>query len=372
MIKEKNIQLGIELRHNLHKHPELSNEEQWTKSTLIKFLKENSNLEIVDKGKWFYAVYHAKSPIGNIGFRADFDAIKVLEKNNLEYCSVNEGVAHKCGHDGHAATLATFAVEISRVGADKDVYFIFQHAEETGDGARLASILIDEVNLEEVYAFHNLPGAPLGSLGVKNGTICYASLGVEMTFTGVLAHASEPEKGKNPAFTIADIIAALPALCSEEKYRGLVLATVVQVEVGERAFGVSAHDGKLLLTVRAEFEQELNQFLASIESLAKNRAIKDEIAMTIEYFDVFPETSNHEESVDKIKSIAKENHWEINDMNALRTSEDFGYFLKKTKGSMIWVGAGENCPPLHSEDFDFRDELIQIVGNLFFELTEKI
>lgn len=367
-MKEKNIQLGINLRHDLHQHPELSNEETWTKKALMNFLMTNSDLEVVDRGAWFYAVYQAVSPKGNVGFRADFDAIKSLEENDLCYCSLNKGVAHKCGHDGHAATLAAFAIEISEVGADKNVYFIFQHAEETGDGGKLAAELIDEKNIDEIYAFHNLPGAPLGSLGLKSGTICYASLGIEMSFSGVSAHASEPEKGKNPAFTIADIISALPILSSEKKYQGLVLATVVQVDVGERAFGVSAHEGKLLLTVRGEYESELNVFLGAIEKLASEVATKNGIDMSIKYFDVFPETSNHEESIKKITEIAKKDGYEINYMDALRTSEDFGYYLKKTMGAMIWIGAGQDCPPLHSFDFDFRDELINCVGELFKKL----
>ncbi len=369
-MNEKNLELAIDLRHKLHKYPELSNEEKMTKETLMDFLRYHTSLEVVDKGKWFYAVYYAKNRKGNIAFRTDFDAIKVLEEMPLNYCSVNKGVSHKCGHDGHSAALAALALEINEKGADKDIFFIFQHAEETGDGGEAASQLITEKNIEEVYAFHNLPGAPFGSLGVRVGTICYASLGVELSFTGISSHASEPEKGKNPAYTIAKIVDRLPIFSQDSKYKGLVLATIVQIEVGQRAFGVSAHRGKLLLTVRAQFEQELKGFLQEIENFAKEISCEEGLGIEIQHFDVFPETVNHRESVEKIYKIAENKGWTVNQIEALRTSEDFGYFLKKTKGSMIWIGAGEEWPALHSFEFDFNDKLIVRVVELFQELIK--
>ena len=105
------------------------------KQHLIEFLKTHTNLEIVDRGRWFYAIYHSKVGRRNIAFRADFDALPIEETINLPYGSECPGVSHKCGHDGHAATLCGFALEIDQNGSDNNVFFLFQHAEETGDGA---------------------------------------------------------------------------------------------------------------------------------------------------------------------------------------------------------------------------------------------
>ena len=90
----------VALRHMLHQHPELSGQERETKRMLMAFLRENSTLQLNDMGKWFYAEYHPANgkSRGSIAFRADFDAIKVLEETPLPYCSVNKGGTHKCGN----------------------------------------------------------------------------------------------------------------------------------------------------------------------------------------------------------------------------------------------------------------------------------
>jgi metal-dependent amidase/aminoacylase/carboxypeptidase family protein len=87
IMEKKNSELIKQLRHELHQHPELSNQETWTKQHLIDFIKANTRLEIVDKGLWFYAIYRAGKDKKNIAFRADFDAIPMQETLDLPYAS---------------------------------------------------------------------------------------------------------------------------------------------------------------------------------------------------------------------------------------------------------------------------------------------
>lgn len=360
---------AITLRHELHSHPELSNHEIWTKKHLIEFIKTNTSLEVVDMGKWFYACYFAGEKKDCIAFRADFDAVPVNETLNIPYCSKFQGVAHKCGHDGHSATLAALAMQVEIMKPDKNIYFIFQHAEETGDGAKCCASLIAEKNIREVYAFHNYPGAPLNTVAIKSGTLCCASKGMEIIFHGISAHASEPEKGINPSFAIANIINHIPTLTAPNKHDGLVLCTVVGVDIGERAFGVSAHEGNLLLTIRAEKEEELNELQHQLELFSKYQAETYGLKYEMKYYDAFPETYNHNESVDKITSTCKSLGLPVSNMaSPLRTSEDFGYFTKCTKGAMFWLGDGEDYPPLHSTTFDFPDSHIETASKIFLEL----
>lgn len=364
-MKDKNLQKIIELRHELHKIAELSEKEYKTKEFLMSFIRDNTRLKVIDKGKWFYAKYSGDNKGKTIAFRADFDAVSIDESIDLSYASLTPGVSHKCGHDGHAAVLAGFAMEVDDKGTDEEIYFIFQHAEEIGTGAKEASLLISEKNIDEMYAFHNYPGIPLGHIGIKEGTVCFASMGIIIKYHGVSSHASEPEKGKNPAYAIANIINMLSGLTGDEKNEGLVLATIIEVSVGEEAFGVSAHEGRLLLTIRAEKEKDLDRLKNNIGKLAAAEGDKYCLDMEIEYSDIFPETRNDCEIVSKIKSIANEKSYVIHEMEALRTSEDYGYFLEKTKGAMMWIGAGENHAPLHSKEYDFNDELIEGVVDLF-------
>jgi len=368
---KKNYDLAVKLRHELHAHPELSNQEVWTKQHLIDFLKEHTKLEIVDRGSWFYAVYKAKNGKENIAFRADFDALPINENLDIPYNSKVSGVSHKCGHDGHAATLAGLALEIDQKGTNKNVFFLFQHAEETGDGAKEAAVFIKENDIDEIFAYHNMNIGPFKSVNVKDGTVNCASKGMVIHMEGTPSHASEPENGKNPSFAIAKIIDSIPELTAEGKNKGIVLCTIVQVDIGERAFGVNAGKGDLLLTIRALYEDEMMSLQKNLEDIAKSQAEKYGLKVSFEYYDEFPETANHKESSDKIRKVAKDKGFELIEMKeALRGSDDFGCFLKETKGAYCYLGNGSDHPNVHTFEYDFRDELIEVAVDLFMGIIE--
>lgn len=365
---------ALNLRRKLHQYPELSGEEVETKKRIRDFLKENTNLEVVDQGEWVYAKYTAeKQPARSIAFRADFDAIKVEEHNDLPYASVHTGVSHKCGHDGHTAALAAFAMDVDNKGCDSNVYFIFQHGEEIGIGGKVCARLIEEESIDEVYAVHNWPGAPFGSLGLREGVINCASKGIEIHLTGKPAHASYPETGICPASAISKIVLSIDEMVKRDLYKGLVLATVIQIDLGERAFGVAAHEGRLLLTIRGEYEKELLMLENEILELARHEACREGLEMEVLYDDEFPETYNAPESIAKLRDIAVEKEWPLNEMtDPIRASEDFGYYLKKAPGALVWLGAGENWPHIHSEPFDYNDGLIEKTVDLFWELAKRV
>jgi len=370
-LKTKNLELVKLLRHELHQHPELSNRETWTKLHLIDFLKIHTKLEIVDKGLWFYTVYRAGEGKKNIAFRADFDALPMNETIDLPYSSQFPGISHKCGHDGHAACLAGFAMEIDRNGADKNIFFLFQHAEETGDGAAQCASFIKENNIEEIFAYHNWTGFPLKSVAVIDGTAQCASKGMTIHMEGVTSHASEPEKGKNPAFAIAKVIDAIPKLTSSEENKAMVLCTIVQVDIGERAFGINASKGDLILTIRALYGAEMDKLQKNLEYLAKEQAEKYGLKLSFSYNDEFPETANYKESSDKIRQVCNKKDFKVVEIKeAIRSSEDFGHYLKLTKGAICYIGNGEDYANIHTAEYNFCDEIIETAVELFKGLAE--
>ncbi|MDR1249850.1 MAG: amidohydrolase [Treponema sp.] len=365
-----NLEYAVTLRHELHQHPELSCEEVWTKQRLIDFLKQHTALEVVDRGRWFYAVYRAGADKPNIAFRADFDALPMDETISLPYGSQFPGVAHKCGHDGHSACLAGFALEIDRKGADKNIYFVFQHAEEIGVGAAECAVLIDEAGISEVFGCHNVPGLPEHALGIKDGTVCCASTGMIIHFKGAPCHASQPEDGRNPALAIADLVRDIPVFTESANYRGLVMCTVICIDVGEEAFGMSASEGRLLLTVRGEHDDEMDVLKQKLESKTKELAERDGLAYDISYCDSFFATVSHKESNDKVRRAAKELGLVVLKEGKLsRGSEDFGYYTKRTKGAFIWVGCGEHRSGIHTFEYDFNDAIIPTVTDLYMAIA---
>ena len=370
-MNKKNLQKVIELRHLLHQHPELSMEEKWTKKTLITFLKEHTNLVIQDRGQWFYAAYQKGKDYKNIAFRADFDAIKVEEGIELSYGSKNPGVAHKCGHDGHSAVLVALAMEVDQQGADQNVFFLFQHGEEIAKGAAECREIIDEEEIDEIYAFHNRSGAPRHAIQVIDGTSNFGSVGMVIEMKGSPTHASQPEFGKNPAYAIARVITGLEKATKEAGSQGMLLSTVVGVDVGEEAFGIAASEGKLLVTLRGEIEAELERLLRAVEKKAGIEGAADGLDVKISYEDRFPVTSNNKKSVDKVRRVAKEQGLTVIELKeAMRGSEDFGYYLEKTKGALFFIGNGEDHPEIHTEEYDFPDDIIETAVNMFMGLLK--
>lgn len=117
------------------------------------------------------------------------------ETVDLPYGSRFPGVSHKCGHDGHSAAFCGFALEIDQKGSDNNVYFLFQYAEETGDGAIQCSALNEEHNIDEIFGWHNISGLEHKVVHDIDGTAQYASKGMTIQMEGIPSHASEPEKG---------------------------------------------------------------------------------------------------------------------------------------------------------------------------------
>lgn len=368
-MKNRNLDLAIKLRHELHQHPEVSNKEVWTKAHLMKFLSDYSNLEVVDRGKWFYAVYRSSKGERKIAFRADFDALPIDETIDLPYGSIVPGVSHKCGHDGHSASLAAFALELEDRGCNNDIYFIFQHAEETGDGAKACRVLIDEEGIDEVFGYHNEPGYPLGEVIVNDGSFQCASKGMSMYFEGAPSHASDPGIGRNPAMAIARIIRTLPELHKAEDYKGLVLSTLVHTEIGSNNFGTSASNGVLRVTIRGQFEEEMNLLEKRIDALAYGLASEFGLDYYKEFSDCFPENYNHHDSAQKVREVCKTLGIKTHEFpHPKRGSEDFGYYTKATKGAYFNIGAGD-ISTHHTIEFDFPDDIIGTAVEVFYGLA---
>lgn len=369
-MNQSNYEKAVALRHQLHRHPELSNHEVWTKACLMDYLRQHTKLEVVDRGLWFYAVHRGLAGGKKLGFRADFDALPIDETIDLPYGSTIPGVSHKCGHDGHSASLVAFAMEVEQRGCDNTVYFIFQHAEETGDGAKACVDIVNEDGIEEMYGYHNEPGYPLGDVVLLDGPMQCASKGMSLYFEGVPAHASDPGVGRNPAQAIARLIRSLPELDRPEDYKGLVMCTIIHVEIGEPAFGTAASKGVLRVTLRGENEDEMDILERRIDALAYGLASEYGLDYHAEFCEEFPENRNHPEQAQKVRAVCRELGIPVHGFpHPKRGSEDFGHFTKATKGAFFNIGAGD-ITPHHTVTFDFPDEIMKPAVDIFCRLAE--
>lgn len=352
---------AIALRQTLHRIPEKSFEEKRTKETLMNYIREHSTLEVIDRGAWFYALWKGEGQ--PIAFRAEMDAVS----------DGGSRFGHFCGHDGHCATLAGFAELISQRRPDRTIYLIFQPAEEIGKGAELCAELIEEAHIEEIYAYHNIPGYREKSVLLAAGTFACASTGMEIKITGTPSHAAYPENGRNPALAISKLVTYLDELV-KQPHSGVFLGTVVGIDLGSDSYGVSAGRGVLRLTLRAEHQDEFSLMVRSIETKAHEFCYEMKLECSISFAEEFSSTENSMECVEKLRAGAKRRGLDVVELDSpFRWSEDFGCYLRRTKGAIFGIGAGESCPQLHTSDYEYPDSIMKSAIEMFASIIgEKI
>lgn len=390
-IDKQIIEQIMELRKQLHRIPEHSMQEVKTKQLLMDFLKSHTALEVVDRGAWFYAVKRAVNPVTTesnkafdvsettmeipeqmteykppIAFRADMDAV----------CGKDGKPGHFCGHDGHSSVLCGLGLYLDsrKEPLAQDVYLIFQPAEEIGKGAELCRSLIKEKHIGEIYGFHNIPGKPLGTVLVKDGTFACASTGLEIRMTGTPSHAAYPEAGRNPGYALAGLLLQIEELTKQfNETKGFVRMTLIGMKLGSENYGVAASDGYLRLTVRSGGEQVFREYLAEIRKLAEVMAQKEALELSIKEIERFPSTDNHAEQVQKIRACAASHQIPYIELpEPMRWSEDFGWYLQETKGAFFGIGDGEDYAQLHTEHFEFPDSILETAVTMFAGLCVDI
>lgn len=377
-MSEEIIQDAITLRRHLHKHPEISGQEKNTSEHLYNKLTECQPDELIRFDLYgLAAVYHGKKPGKTLLIRGDFDALPIEEVNKISYRSVNEGVSHMCGHDGHAAILYALARKLSITRPDRGkTILLFQPAEENGEGAKgmINDPAFKRLTPDRAVALHNLPGFPLHSVVWRTGYFTAAANSIIITLRGKTSHAAEPEKGINPAVAMAEITQALAALNQPDTERkDFRIATPVFMYMGERSYGVSAGYGELHFTLRAWDNGVIRQFEEECEVEAGRIAGEHQLKVEIGWTQSFFANQNDKTLVDAVKRTAGHNSLELIERKIpFKWGEDFGIFTEKFSGAMFGLGAGENTPALHNPDYNFPDELIRTGLTMFEGLINEL
>ncbi|MBQ9418976.1 MAG: M20/M25/M40 family metallo-hydrolase, partial [Synergistaceae bacterium] len=233
--------------------------------------------------------------------------------------------------------------------------------------ARECANFLRERSISEIYAFHNWSGWPEKSIVVREGLCQCSSAGLTIKFTGKTSHASEPEKGINPAYVIAKIISSI-----EENKTPKLLCTIINIKLGEKNFGISPGDGEISMTLRAEREEDMRVFRNAVVNLAERLGRENSVGVEIEGHDYFPETSSDSRCVKRIREAAKKLGLNVIDMpDPIRASEDFGFYTKQIHGAIFYIGNGEGYPAIHTPEYDFNDGILETAVNVFVKIFER-
>jgi len=367
----------VSFRRDIHANPELAYEEHRTAKKIAEALSE-LGLEVhTGIGRTGLV---ASLKVGNsdrtIGLRADMDALPIHEETGLPYASRHPGVFHGCGHDGHVSMLLGAAQHLANTRRfDGTVHFIFQPAEEGEAGARamIKDGLFERFPCDRVFAFHNWPDLPAGTISTRSGPIMAAADKFEILVEGRGGHAAMPHQTPDAILAASDLVTQLNSLVSRRiSPMSTAVLSVTQIEGGS-AHNVLPAAVRVVGTVRTFDADVQDRIEESLRLVAEGVAVASGTRMTVNYNRYYPATINNVQAVEEaLKAAAGVAHAEVAPHPAF-TSEDFGFMLQACKGAYIWLGQGrgDNDVPLHHPHYDFNDDVLATGIRLHVALVER-
>jgi len=369
----------INLRKELHQHPELSGFEFETAKRIQNFIEKHHPTEILENlgGTGIAAIYKFGKKGPSITIRCELDALPIQEENQFEYHSKNKGVSHKCGHDGHMAIVSGLIFWLKKQSLESgEVILLFQPAEENGEGAY--RVLQDErfknLEIDYIFALHNIPKEPLHSILLMEKGFSAEVQSFIVKVNGKESHAAEPENGVNPALGLSKMITAFSKLeIAKPEDENFALLTPVHINMGQKAYGISPATGELHYTLRTWSGANMTILKTQIKTIIQEISEHHELAYEIEWLEYFPAAANDKQSNAYVTQAAKENIFQIIERPyPFKFGEDFGWYSRKCKTAMFGLGAGLDTPALHNADYDFPDELLETGIQMFQSIIANI
>ncbi len=360
----------IELRHHLHEHPELSNQEKKTTTLLQGILSEAGlNVTTYENHYGLIAELIVDPTKSFIALRADIDALPIHEQTLVNYSSETKGIMHACGHDAHTAIVLGVALAFSKLQQPlpANLRFIFQPAEEVLD-AGAQEMIEDGVleNVKAIFALHAYPYLPTGQIGYKYGVMLASADMFEIRIKGKSAHGARPHEGVDAILVTSMVVNSLNHIVSRQidpLHPAVISLGTIE---GGKAANVLCDHVTLKGTVRTvnhEIRKKIPEMMElTIDGICKSMHASFEF----EYNFGTPEVLNDNAMVDLIVSEAQEllgseNCIDLQD--PVMGGEDFGFYLEKIPGAFIRLGTcsdeKESCYSQHNSRFNVDDNALE-------------
>ncbi len=374
-IKEEILSLKdelVSLRRDFHKHPELGFNEKRTAGIVENYLKD-CGLEVKSGVAKTGVVGLLKGKEGGqtVLLRADMDALPIEELNNVPYKSVNKGIMHACGHDGHTAMLLVAAKVLSRHRDEikGNVKFVFQPSEEKDPGGAIKMIeegVMENPHVDKAFGLHLGNMIPAGIIGIKEGVMTAEADRFKIEIKGKGGHGAYPHTSVDPVVIASQIVMSLQTIVSREiNPINPIVITVGKIHSGD-VFNVIPESAELLGTVRTLDKNLAKTIPEKIERIAKNTAAAFRGEAKTEYAFGYPPLINSKEETQYVISVARN---VVGEKRVIKTpvsmgGEDMAYFLEKAKGAFFWLGSMNKekglDKPHHSAYFDFDEDVMSI------------
>ncbi|MBL4902979.1 MAG: amidohydrolase [Desulfocapsa sp.] len=365
-----------DIRKTIHQHPELSCEELTTAAFVHQKLSAigiRSVRRVADTG--LVAEIGSPDTSAIVGLRADMDALPIVEETGLSYASVNPGIMHSCGHDGHVAMLLGAATLLQKMELPGRVRLLFQPAEEKGTGAE--RMIADDAikDLSAIFSGHIDTHFETGVITVDEGIICAYADPFSIKMLGSSGHAARPHECKDTIVAAAGLITSLQSLVSREiDPNHAAVLTIGKIAAGE-THNVIAGEAHIEGTIRSTHPDARKRMLAGLQRMVQGAASSYQVGAELRFSEPLPAVINNCTAASIARTAAQTVVAEENVISQGRSSlggEDFSFYLKKIPGCMVRFGAkiSDETGSAHSSTFDFDDGVLPIGASWYAKVAQ--
>lgn len=383
-LSKENFSQTVKIRRHLHQNPELSFQEFETAKFIAKTLKE---LEISFQesvaGTGLVALIKGKNPDKKtIALRADMDALPILEKNEVDYKSKNEGIMHACGHDVHTSSLLSAAAILNKLtdGFEGTIKLIFQPAEEKAPGG--ASLMIKEGVLENpkveaILGQHVAPNIPVGKIGFREGMYMASTDEIYIKVIGKGGHGAAPHQTIDPVVIASHIIVGLQQIISRNRNPAFPSVLTFGRFIADGVTNVIPGEVNIEGTYRCMDEDWRAEGLQKMEKMAVGmaEAMGAECVFYVEKG--YPFLKNNPEVTKRARQGAAEyvGAENIVDLDLWMGGEDFAYYSQKADACFYRLGTRNEekgiVSGVHTPTFDIDENALEIGPGLMAYLAIK-
>ena len=284
-----------------------------------------------------------------VAVRSDMDALPVTERTGLPFASAHPGRMHACGHDGHMANLLTFAQWLSehRSQLKDDVVLLFQPAEESSHGAETVLETGVFSDVTAIFGLHTAAYLPVGTLGIRAGSVMAAVDRFELNITGTGCHGGHPDEGVDTILVAASVIQAFQSIVGRNLnpfHTGVVSVTRIN---GGNTWNVIPDKVELEGTVRSMEKDDRIFIERRMREIAEHTAAAYGANAELLWHPGPPATVNEKAWSAFAQKVAEESGFEVVPQRNSTGGEDFAFYLEKIPGCFINVGTGVGYPNHH-------------------------
>lgn len=379
---EANEERMIEIRRHLHENPELSFKEEKTAQFIEEFYKDKDVLLTSNVGNGYGIIVEitGKGDGPTLGLRADFDALPIHEEADVEFKSKNDGVMHACGHDGHTAymlILGEALIDLKDEWSGK-IKLIHQHAEETPPGGAKSIVesgILDD--LDEVYGIHLFPTIDLGDITFCPGEAMTGRSNFDLKIQGSGGHGAMPHTTKDALVAGAYFVTSAQTIVSRKMNPNDSVVMSVTAFDAPGGYNVIQDSVTLRGTVRYLQSSNKEKIYEEMLQIVRGLEVTHGVECELDYVYDYPVLYNYPEKVGEIEKVLGESAGtyfnKIYQDKPQAASEDFAYYLEKTPGAFIFVGAKpegvENAYPNHHPKFEVNEKSLLISAKAMADIV---